>query len=321
MVLPGGTTIEYVIDGQNRRIGRKVNGVLTHGWLYGDQLRIVAELDGSGALVSRFIYGSGTNVPDYMVKGGITYRILSDHLGSPRAIVNIATGAVVQRMTYDEFGAVISDTNQGFQPFGFAGGLHDVLTGLVRFGARDYDAVTGRWTAKDPIGFGGGSANLYGYVLNDPINLIDPSGLATLPNDPSGLGPEWQLDPNHQHPNGERYRDPDGNVLDWHPAHGGDRWQGRDHWHYRPGGKGGKKHLRPGEEIPNSSSSCSVPTASWDWTTIGKAALLGAAGVAILVMTGGGASLQPTPAGVMIVPRQPIFGPGASKDPNCPNCI
>ncbi len=55
VVLPGGPTIEYVIDGQNRRVGRKVNGVLTQGWLYGDQLRIVAELDGSGALVSRFI--------------------------------------------------------------------------------------------------------------------------------------------------------------------------------------------------------------------------------------------------------------------------
>ena len=68
------------------------------------------------------------------------------------------------------------DTNPGFQPFGYAGGLYDVDTGLVRFGARDYDGGIGRWTAKDPIGFSGGDANLYGYVLADPVNGVDPWG-------------------------------------------------------------------------------------------------------------------------------------------------
>ncbi len=79
-------------------------------------------------------------------------------------------------MDYDEFGQVITDTNTGFQPFGFAGGLYDRDTKLVRFGARDYDAETGRWTAKDPIRFAGGDTNLYGYVVNDPVNGIDPNG-------------------------------------------------------------------------------------------------------------------------------------------------
>ncbi|MFZ2633661.1 MAG: RHS repeat-associated core domain-containing protein, partial [Desulfosalsimonadaceae bacterium] len=50
-------------------------------------------------------------------------------------------------------------------------------TGLVRFGFRDYDPETGRWTAKDPIGFGGGDTDLYGYCLNDPVNFVDPIGL------------------------------------------------------------------------------------------------------------------------------------------------
>jgi RHS repeat-associated protein len=76
---------------------------------------------------------------------------------------------------------VLTDTNPGFQPFGFAGGLYDVDTGLVRFGARDYDPHTGRWTAKDPIRFGGGDTNLYGYVVGDPVNLTDPSGTVVVP--------------------------------------------------------------------------------------------------------------------------------------------
>jgi RHS repeat-associated protein len=99
-------------------------------------------------------------------------------LGSPRLVVDIATNTVVQSLSYDVWGNIIQDSNPGFQPFGFAGGLYDRDTRLVRFGARDYDAETGRWTAKDPILFAGGDTNLYGYVLNDPVNWIDPFGLA-----------------------------------------------------------------------------------------------------------------------------------------------
>jgi RHS repeat-associated protein len=177
VTLPNATQIDYLIDGQDRRIGKKVNGTLAQGFLYQNQINPVAELDGSNNIVSRFVSGSRSNVPDYMIKGGVTYRIISDHLGSPRLVVDVATGNVAERIDYDEFGNVTQDTNPGFQPFGFAGGLYDRDTGLVRFGARDYDPVTGRWTAKDPILFAAGDTNLYGYVLNDPINLTDAFGL------------------------------------------------------------------------------------------------------------------------------------------------
>jgi len=85
---------------------------------------------------------------------------------------------VVKRVEYDSFGNVVADSDLLFEiPFGFVGGLFDRDTGLVRFGYRDYDTDTGRWTAKDPIGFAGGDTDLYGYCQNDPINWIDPYGL------------------------------------------------------------------------------------------------------------------------------------------------
>ncbi|MEJ2437343.1 MAG: RHS repeat-associated core domain-containing protein, partial [Sulfurovaceae bacterium] len=56
---------------------------------------------------------------------------------------------------------------------------YDTDTKLTRFGYRDYDAYTGKWTAKDPIDFAGGDTNLYGYVLGDPVNFVDVEGLGT----------------------------------------------------------------------------------------------------------------------------------------------
>jgi RHS repeat-associated protein len=201
--LPDGTRIDYIVDGQNRRIGKKVNGQLVQAWLYQSQLNPIAELDGNGQVTSRFVYGDKGNVPSYLVKtdpitqAKTTYRLVSDHLGSPRLVIDAATGAVAQELDYDAWGHLVRDSNPGFQPFGFAGGLYDPHTKLVRFGARDYDAETGRWTAKDPILFAGGDTNLYGYVLNDPINCIDPFGLLNvygyqLPSS-SGWKTQYQL--------------------------------------------------------------------------------------------------------------------------------
>ena len=111
-----------------------------------------------------------------MLRADKSYLIISDHLGSVRQVIDTQTGEIAQQLDYDAWGQVTEDSRPGFQPFGFAGGLHDPDTQLTRFGARDYDAETGRWTAKDPILFDGGDSNLYGYVLQDPVNLIDRSG-------------------------------------------------------------------------------------------------------------------------------------------------
>ncbi|MBK6518782.1 MAG: RHS repeat-associated core domain-containing protein [Polyangiaceae bacterium] len=176
VALPNGDLIEYLVDGRGRRVGKKLNGVLERGWLWRGQLQPVAELDGAGNVVARFVYAGGVNVPALMVTPTATYRLVTDHLGSVRRVVDVATGAVAQELDYDAWGRVLLDTNPGLQPFGFAGGLYDPDTGLVRFGARDYDAETGRWTSKDPIRFGGG-VNLYAYAGSDPINTRDAEGL------------------------------------------------------------------------------------------------------------------------------------------------
>jgi RHS repeat-associated protein len=176
--LPSGTRVEYLLDPAGRRVGRKVDGVTVQRFIYAGQVNPVAEVDSAGQVLTRFVYGTTGSAPDYMVRGGRTYRLVTDHLGSVRRVVDVSTGEVVQRVEYDPFGRTLTDSNPGFQPFGYAGGMPDPQTGLVRFGARDYDPATGRWTRPDPIGFEGGDANLYAYVMGDPVNMVDPTGLS-----------------------------------------------------------------------------------------------------------------------------------------------
>jgi RHS repeat-associated protein len=127
-----------------------------------------------------FSYEKKINVPDYIIKGGEKYKVLTDHLGSVRYVVRTSDGGIVEEIEYDSFGNVLYDLNPGFVPFGFTGGLYDPDTKLVRFGARDYDPEIGRWTSKDAVLFYGGDSNLYAYILNDPINLSDALGLKSV---------------------------------------------------------------------------------------------------------------------------------------------
>jgi RHS repeat-associated protein len=168
--------VEYTADGLNRRLTKKVNGEFKYALLYQDALRPVAMLDQWNTVRATFVYGTLSNSPDLMILDGVTYRFIHDHLGSPLFVVNTSTGEIAQAMKYDSWGKVLLDTSPGFQPFGYAGGLYDSETGLVRFGARDYDPSIGRWLNKDPIRLDGGW-NLYAYVNNNPVNFIDPTGL------------------------------------------------------------------------------------------------------------------------------------------------
>ncbi len=158
-----------------RRVGTVWSSVVCH--ILGNRNRkIVAK-----ARVSRGSYSTKRSVGRRLAeKGARTYRLLHDHLGSPRFVVATQTGEVVQELQYDAWGNVVFDSNPGFQPFGFAGGLYDTHTKLIRFGARDYDPQVGRWTAKDALLFWGGDPNLFGYTHANPLNGQDFSGFSSI---------------------------------------------------------------------------------------------------------------------------------------------
>ena len=180
--------IDYLVDAGGERVGKKVAGVLVTGYLWGPDGALAAQTDESGAVVARFGYDDAGRLV-FVERGTTRYEVVTDHLGSPLLVVDAGSGAVAEAMTYDAWGNVTSDTDPGFIPIGFAGGLRDADTGLVKFGAREYDPRTGRWTGPDPIGFAGGDPLLYRYVRGDPVNGTDPSGLSgPVTHGPGDLG-------------------------------------------------------------------------------------------------------------------------------------
>ena len=194
VTLSNGSVVTYDHDPMGRRIAKRVNGIITEKYLWKDAITLLAVYDSSNNLIMRFTYADA-RMPVSMSYNGSTYYLAYDQIGSLKAVID-ASGMIVKKIDYDSFGSIISDMNPSLTvPFGFAGGLHDRDTGLVRFGARDYDPALGRWTAKDPIDFGGGDTNLYSYVVNNSINKIDPFGLACgsgwadaiIPDSPGGF--------------------------------------------------------------------------------------------------------------------------------------
>jgi YD repeat-containing protein len=134
VTLPNGTQIEYVIDGQNRRIGKKVNGNLVQSFVYSGRLRIAAELDGTGTVVSQFVYGIRHNVPDYMLKECAEWGTL--HPDDPCATLPLARPRQPRR---DPFRTSSGTLGPALRPGASTGALHAVIVrGLEqRAGFRD----------------------------------------------------------------------------------------------------------------------------------------------------------------------------------------
>ena len=172
--------ITYQQNALNQRVAKLVDGEVVEKYLWANLTTLLATYDANDNLIQRFEYANG-RMPVAMTSNGQKYYLHYNQVGSLRAISRVLspdnTTELVKEITYDTYGNIINDSNPSFKiPFGFAGGLYDSDTKLTRFGYRDYDAYTGKWTAKDPIGFSGGDSNLYGYVLGDPVNLVDPTG-------------------------------------------------------------------------------------------------------------------------------------------------
>ena len=169
-------TITYKHNANNQRVAKLVNGTVVEKYLWANLTTLLATYDANDNLVQRFEYAD-ERMPVAMTQGSTKYYLHYDQVGSLRAVTDTSHN-IVKEIVYDTFGNILSDSNPSLKvPFGFAGGLYDADTKLTRFGYRDYDAYTGKWTAKDPIGFSGGDSNLYGYVWEDPVNWTDENGL------------------------------------------------------------------------------------------------------------------------------------------------
>jgi RHS repeat-associated protein len=176
--LSNGTTISYAYNANNQRVSKSVNNQITEKYLWLNLTTLLAVYDGNNNLKQRFVYADSRTPVAYTDNSNNIFYLSYNHLGTLKAVTDQSNN-ILKQLEYDSFGNILSDTNPTLDiHIGFAGGLYDKDTKLTRFGHRDYDSYTGRWTAKDPIDFSGGDSNLYGYVLGDPVNFVDIYGLS-----------------------------------------------------------------------------------------------------------------------------------------------
>ncbi|WP_029906652.1 RHS repeat domain-containing protein [Prevotella sp. 10(H)] len=124
-----------------------------------------------------------------LVDGGYiesnTYHFfVTDHLGNNRVVAN-ASGTVVQKSHYYPFGTAFAEnstTEQGKQPYKYNGKELDQMHGLnmYDYGARFYEPSIGRFSTVDPHAENYYNISPHAYAANNPINVIDPTGMDTV---------------------------------------------------------------------------------------------------------------------------------------------
>jgi RHS repeat-associated protein len=170
--------MQYQYDGLFNRVSKTVSGTTTkflvdpNGFLP----QVIAEMDNGGNIISYYVY-DGTGLVAKITSGGSVYYYHYDGIGTTIAMTD-SNANMVNKYAYDEFGNLLNFVEAVSNPFLYVGqyGVMDEDNGLLYMRARYYDPQVGRFISKDPIKYGGG-INLYAYVENDPIDLIDPLGL------------------------------------------------------------------------------------------------------------------------------------------------
>jgi len=179
VTLPGsGGTVTFKYDPFGRRIYKSSSGG-TSIFAYDGQ-NLVEETSASGTTVARYTQGESIDEPLAMLRSSATSYYDADGLGSVTSLTN-SSGSIVATYTLDGFGNLKASTGSIVSPFRFTGRELDSETGLYFYRARYYDPTTGRFISEDPLEFGGGR-NFYSYTRNDPVALVDPSGLTPAEN-------------------------------------------------------------------------------------------------------------------------------------------
>jgi RHS repeat-associated protein len=167
-------TIEYLYDGNNQRIAKKINGAVTERYVI-DRNQIALVFDAVGSQTHRYLYGAGVDQVLADETGTSMVWALTDRQGTVKDLIDNG-GNIIEHLTYDSFGKLSNASTTGFR-YGYTGREQDSETGLDYYRARYYDSANGRFISEDPIGFAAGDTNLTRYVGNSPTNGTDPSGL------------------------------------------------------------------------------------------------------------------------------------------------
>ncbi len=145
-------------------------------YIYDPAGNLLAEADSSNTIIRYYIHGLGLLA--IVTPSNQTYAYHYNAIGSTVAITDQSQN-MVNRYAYTPFGRLANEQETFSQPFKFVGrhGIMSESNGVYYMRARYFDAETGRFISEDPIGFAGGDFNLYAYVGNNPVLLIDPLGL------------------------------------------------------------------------------------------------------------------------------------------------
>jgi RHS repeat-associated protein len=169
VAISGGVSASFKYDPFGRRVSKTI-GAATTGYVY-DGVNPVQELS-SGVVSANMLVGTATDEFFQRSDSSGTAVFLRDAQGDTISLVG-GSGATVAQYTYEPFGNTTA-TGTSTNPYQYTGRENDG-TGLYYYRARYYKPTLGRFISEDPAGFKDGS-NFYGYVRNNPVNLIDPLG-------------------------------------------------------------------------------------------------------------------------------------------------